>query len=77
MVWFCEFRGGINDWDLKILYRDLKSWKKRLKKNGMEWFGGLEKLKKWNGWNGWGKQMVNTNNNDDRSCTSENYYKLS
>ena len=48
MVWLCEFRGGINGWDLKILYRDLKSWKKWLKKkwNGMEWFGGLEKLKK-------------------------------
>ena len=39
----------MNDWDLKILYRDLESWKKRLgKKKRMEWnwFGGLEKLKK-------------------------------
>ena len=25
----------MNGWDLKILYRDLKSWKKWLKKNGM------------------------------------------
>ena len=37
MVWLCEFRGGINGWDLKILYRDLESWKKRLKKNRIEW----------------------------------------
>ena len=36
MVWLCEFRGGINGWDLKILYRDLE-WKKWLKKNEMEW----------------------------------------
>ena len=27
-IWLCEFRGGINGWDLKILYRDLESWKK-------------------------------------------------
>ena len=39
MVWLCEFWGGINGWDLKILYRDLESWKKRLKKNKMEWNG--------------------------------------
>ena len=37
MVWLCEFWGGINGWDLKILYRDLESWKKRLKKNEIEW----------------------------------------
>ena len=36
MVWLCEFRGGINGWDLKILYKDLESWKNRLKKNEME-----------------------------------------
>ena len=37
----------MNGWDLKILYRDLESWKKMdEKKNGMEWFGGLRKLKK-------------------------------
>ena len=44
MVWLCEFRGGINGWDLKILYKDLESWKKWLKKkwNGMEWFVRLE-----------------------------------
>ena len=28
MVRFCEFQGGMNGWNLKILYRDLKSWKK-------------------------------------------------
>ena len=57
MVWICEFRGGINGWDLKILYRNLKSWKKWLKKNGMVW--RIEKSEKieWNGigrmeWNG-------------------------
>ena len=43
MVWFYKFWGGINDWDLKILYRDLESWKKW---NEMEWFGGLKKLLK-------------------------------
>ena len=37
MVWFYEFRGDINGWDLKILYRDLESWNKGLKKNGMKW----------------------------------------
>ena len=37
MVWLCEFRGSMNGWDLKILYRDLKSWKKLSKKNGMVW----------------------------------------
>ena len=37
IIWLCEFRGDINGWDLKILYRDLKSWKKRLKK--IEWNG--------------------------------------
>ena len=36
IVWFCEFRGDINSWDLKILYKDLGSWEKELKKNGME-----------------------------------------
>ena len=41
MVWLCEFWVGINDWDLKILSRSLKNWKKWLKKNGMEW-NGLE-----------------------------------
>ena len=30
MVWLCKFRGGMNGWDLKILYRDLKSWKKMI-----------------------------------------------
>ena len=35
IVWFCEFWCDINDWDLKILYRDLESWKKWLKK--VEW----------------------------------------
>ena len=36
MVWLCEFRGDINDWDLKILYMDLKSWKNGWKKKGMK-----------------------------------------
>ena len=36
----------MNGWDLKILYRDLESWKKWLKKNGMEW-NSLKKMK-WN-----------------------------
>ena len=55
MVWFCEFWGGINDWDLKILYWDLESWKKIEKKiNKMEWFVRLEiwiilNSMKWNG----------------------------
>ena len=43
MVWFCKFYGGINGWDLKILYRDLKNWKKW---NKIEWFRGLKKVKK-------------------------------
>ena len=40
MIWFYEFWDGINGLDLKILYRDLESWKKWLKKlewNGMVW----------------------------------------
>ena len=45
IVWFCEFRGDINGWDLKILYRDLESWKKIGEKSGMEW-NGLEDWKK-------------------------------
>ena len=50
IVWFCEFRGDINGWDLKILYWDLESWKKL---NGMEWFAGLESWIVWNSieWN--------------------------
>ena len=32
IVWLCEFGCDINDWDLKTLYKDLKSWKKNLKK---------------------------------------------
>ena len=28
MAWFYEFRDDINSWNLKILYRDLESWKK-------------------------------------------------
>ena len=36
MVWLCEFWSGINGWDLKILYKDLKSKKKIEKKNRME-----------------------------------------
>ena len=39
MVWLCEFRGGTNGWDLKILYKDLKSWKKK------EW-NGLWRIRK-------------------------------
>ena len=35
----CKFRDSINDWDLKILYKDLESWKKWLKKNRMKWNG--------------------------------------
>ena len=43
----------MNGWDLKILYRDLESWKKIVEKkwNGMEWFGGLGKLTKIKNWN--------------------------
>ena len=51
MIWLCEFRNDINGWDLKKLYRDLKSWKKMIEKkneivckiknwmvlNNMEW----------------------------------------
>ena len=58
IVWLYEFRGGINGWDLKILYSDLESWKKWLKKkwNGMEWFVRLESWIVWNSmeWNGMG-----------------------
>ena len=32
MIWLCEFWGGINSWDLKILYGDLESWKKEVEK---------------------------------------------
>ena len=59
MVWLCEFQDDINCWDLKILYRDLKSWKKnemvcRIRKlndleyNWMEWdgLGRVSKLAK-------------------------------
>ena len=28
MVWLCWFWSSMNGWDLKILYRDLESWKK-------------------------------------------------
>ena len=28
IVWICKIQGGINSWDLTILYRDYKSWKK-------------------------------------------------
>ena len=52
IVWLCKFRGDKNGWDLKILYRDLESWKNGWKNwNGMEWFGGLKKSEKmkWNG----------------------------
>ena len=47
MVWLCEFWSGINSWDLKILYRNLETRKKKLiEKIGMEW-NGLEDWKKW------------------------------
>ena len=46
MVWLCEFRDSMNGWDLKILYRNLKSWKKMVKKNGMEWNGIVWSIKK-------------------------------
>ena len=53
IVWLCEFRGDINSWDLKILSRDLESWKNSWKKwNGMGWIvelGKLKKMKKLNG----------------------------
>ena len=41
IVWLYEFRGDINDWDLKILYRDLESWKK-------EWNGIVCMIRKLN-----------------------------
>ena len=46
----------MNGWDLKILYRDLESWKK----NGMEWnsLKDLKSRKKWKmgmEWNGMGE----------------------
>ena len=40
----------MNGWDLKILYRDLESWKKMVEKNEMEW-NSLEKNEmEWNSW---------------------------
>ena len=39
IVWLCEFKGDINGWDLKILYKDLESWKNGLKQNDMDWNG--------------------------------------
>ena len=58
--WFSPIRLNhvltINGWDLRILYRDLKSWIKWLKKNGMVWM--IRKVeKKWKKieWNGMGK----------------------
>ena len=36
MVWLFKFRGGINGWDLKTLYKDLKNWKKIVEKVRME-----------------------------------------
>ena len=56
----------MNGWDLKILYRDLESWKKWLKK--MEWnrivwriFKKLKKMKNGNGmeWEKWVYQTIN------------------
>ena len=32
IVWFYKFRGGINYWDLKILYGDYENWKNGWKK---------------------------------------------
>ena len=43
MIWFFEFRDSINDWNFrycKEIWKVEKNW------NGMEWFGGLETLKK-------------------------------
>ena len=58
MVWLCWFWGSMNGWDLKILYRDLESWKKWLKKmkwNGIVWrIWKVEKNEKWE-WNGMGE----------------------
>ena len=57
MVWLCKFRGSINGWDFRyfigIWKVEKNCWKKK-EWNGMEWFWGLEKLKKnekieWNG----------------------------
>ena len=63
MIWLCWFWGNMNGWDLKILYKDLESWKKWLKKmkwNGIVW--RIWKVEKngmeWNGRNGWNKQGV-------------------
>ena len=50
MIWLCKFQGGINGWDLKILYRNLESWKKWLKKNGMEWNSLKKNEMEWNSW---------------------------
>ena len=49
MVWLCWFWGSMNGWDLKILYKNLESWKKWLKKNKMEW-NSLKDLKSWKKW---------------------------
>ena len=47
IVWFCEFWGDINGWDLKILCRDLERWKNSFKKNGMDCkIIKIEKIKK-------------------------------
>ena len=57
MVWLYKFWGGINGWDLKILYGDLESWKKWLKKvewNGIVW--RIEKSEKIE-WNGMGRMV--------------------
>ena len=52
MVWFYEFRGGINGWDLKISYTWFGKLKKLIEKkmNWIEWFVGLGKLKKLKKW---------------------------
>ena len=44
IVWLCKFRSDINNWDLKILYRNLKSWKILLKK--LEWNEIVWRIKK-------------------------------
>ena len=49
IVWFCWFWSSMNGWDLKILYMDLESWKKWLKKNKIEW-NNLKNLKSWKKW---------------------------
>ena len=63
MVWLCEFRGGINSWDLKILYKDLESWKNGWKK--IEWNKmdcRIRKVEKKNNkkkeWVKWGNQTM-------------------